>query len=225
MLKILHGDQTLKSRQALYEILSEATQKKTEIKRVTAKELTEALLEELLGSQSLFESNQLIVIEELHSLPRSKKQTRLIELVSQSTIPVVLWEKRELTKTMLKRFPKAEVKLYKSSNKLFPWLDSLGKTSKKRQLQVLQELKKEEGSGFVFAMLARQIRLLIATKDDGQVKGPPFVLSKLRKQAANFELTQLLMAHHKLLEIDYQQKISKSPWSIDEELDLWLLSL
>lgn len=225
MLTIFHGEQIIKSRLALVAAMAEARQQDVRIERVAAKELTGAALEQLLGNQSLYGEDRLVIIDELHSLPKSKKKDGLIDLVANSQVAVILWEKRTLTKTMLKKFSGAKEYFFKASHQLFPWLDSLGAKDQTNQLKTLQILKQEEGSGFVFAMLARQIRLLIATKDDGRVKGAPFVVSKLRQQARRFELNQLLMAHHRLLEIDYQQKTSSRPFNLDQELDLWLLSL
>ncbi len=225
MLTIFHGEQIIKSRLALVAAIAEAREQDVRIERVAAKELTEAALEQLLGNQSLYGEDRLVIIDELHSLPKSKKKDGLIALVANSQVAVILWEKRTLTKTMLKKFPGAKENFFKASHQLFPWLDALGTKDQTSQLKTLQILKQEEGSGFVFAMLARQIRLLIAAKDDGRVKGAPFVVSKLRQQAHWFELNQLLMAHHRLLEIDYQQKTSSRPFNLDQELDLWLLSL
>jgi len=225
MLTIFHGDHIIKSRLALVAAIGEAQQQNIKIERVAAKDLSEASLEQLLGSQSLYGEERLVIIDELHSLPNSNKKSSFIKLVSQSHTPVILWEKRALTKTMLNKFPSAKVKLFKTSNQLFPWLDGLGNHDVQDQLEKLQFLKQEEGVGFLSAMLARQIRLLIAAKDDGQVKGAPFMVSKLRRQAQRFEIHQLLLAHQRLLEIDYRQKTSRGPFTLDQELDLWLLSL
>lgn len=223
---IIHGENTSKSRLKLTELINLAKNEQKEVFTLQAKSLTPALLEESLGGTTLFGSSQLIVIEELHSLPESSKKKQFISLLSNSKEEILLWEKRLLTATMLKKFPEAKVETFKTSNILFQWLDMLGVSKdKKRVLKDLQLIIKDEGAFFCFTMIVRQIRLLIAAVDDGKLSGAPFIVSKLKKQAQSFNLQQLLDIHTKLLEIDYRQKRSLSKLTLEEELDLLILSL
>ena len=82
---ILHGDNTVSSRNELAKLLSQAKEHDTEIVRIDAKSLTRATLESSLGEQDLFGTPKLIVIETLHSLPKSKKKNELVELVAADT--------------------------------------------------------------------------------------------------------------------------------------------
>jgi len=223
---ILHGENIIKSREKLVSLIEEAKDNGKEIERLSAKKLTEASLETDLQKTSLFGTEQLVIIEELHSLPRSKKKTRLIEIVNQANVEVILWEKRNLTKTMLKQFPKAEVEYYKLSNSLFNWLDSFSpKTPVKRQLTLLRQANETNGEHMSFVMLARQVRLLIEIKDGGRPAGPPFMISKLNGQAKDFSMDKLLNLHQQLFSIDMAAKTSGSFLSLGQELDLLVASL
>lgn len=224
---IIHGEHTVKSRERLGSILQAAHAQNQDVVRLVAKELTPALVEETLASTSLFGTEKLIVIEELHSLPKSAKKDALIEQLSDvGDTPVVLWEKRQLTPTMLKKFKNATAEEFKSSSVLFRWLDGFGSTANKtQQLKELQEIYNQDGAEFLFAMLARQVRLLISVKDDGNVKGAPFMITKLKKQASSFTLEKLLAIHKNLLDIDHAQKTSGSRLTLQQQLDLLVLTL
>lgn len=231
MLTILHGEDTTASRARLGVILDEARQKNTTISRLVAKKLSLAELEEAFVSTSLFEGDELVVLEELHSLPKSKKKEALLALFTAKTTnqatqkQVVLWESRQLTATMLKRFPAAKVQEFKLSKKLFQWLDSLGQASPTKKIELLKQSVASQGEYLCFVMLVRQIRLLIMAKAGGKITGAPFMISKLRSQAQRFSLEKLLATHLQLLEIDRQLKRSENSLTLTQQLDLITLSL
>lgn len=239
---IIHGENTIKSRARLTSVLEAARDAQIDIKRLMGKELTLALLEEAFAASSLFGTENVIVIEELHSLPKSAKKDQLIQAVSLqvnqlladgtgvitgTTIPkVLIWEKRQLTATMLKKFGSAKSEEFKSSSVLFKWLDGFGVSKdKSTQLQELHQIYDQDGAEFLFAMLGRQVRMLLSAKDDGQLTGAPFMISKLKKQASAFSLDKLLQIHHQLLEIDTTQKTSSTRMTLQQQLDLLVLSL
>jgi len=227
MITIFHGDNLVQSRQKLVELLEQAKQKNIKIKRLRAKKLQPPELEAELVSNDLFGNERLVVIEELHSLPTSKRKKTLIELAAKSSTDLCLWEKRELTKTMLKKFPKAKVQLFKVANSLFNWLDSLSpqEKTKKQQLKLLKQTLVEEDEYTCFAMLCRQVRLLIQAKEGSQIKGPPFVINKIKRQAQQFSFHQLLDLHHQLHQLDQQLKTSSNILDLNKQLDLMILYL
>ncbi len=220
---ILHGENTFASRQRLQELVDFARSNKTVITRLTAKQLSPADLELALGSNSLFAEEKVIVIEELHSLPRSKRKNELIEQIAATETEVILWEKRSLTKTMLKKFPKAQAQEFKVGKKLFAWLDSFGR-DKKKTFKLLSESIEQEGEHFCFLMLIRQIRLLIQIKEGAVIRLAPFMKSKLSSQAKTFSLEQLLKLHTQLFEIDKNMKTGQAKLPLGQELALLTLS-
>ena len=219
---LIHGENTIASREKLVECITTSKQKGNEIVRVEAKTLTEAQLEELLGTSDLFGTAKTIIIEALHSLPTSKKKKNLITSLQKSQLhELILWEKRTLTKTMLKPFAAAQVFEYKASKTLFAWLDLLGKnqdTTKK--ITFLHEACSTDGDYFCFLMLIRQFRLLIQVKTGATVGGAPFMIAKLTSQASHFTHEELLEIYKKLLQIDIAQKTSKNLLTLQQELDL-----
>lgn len=234
---LLHGEQLIKSRQRLAGLIDQARADNHQITRLTSKHLTPADLEQALGSSSLFTQPETIIIEELHSLPRSKRKTALIELVGAASSranktnidspKLILWEKRQLTPTMLKVFSQASIETFKASKLVFRFLEQL-RGDRKGSSELLQQLRQaldQDGEMFIFTMLARQIRMLIQVKDGGRPAGPPFVIQKLSSQARTFSLPKLLQLHGQLTKIDYEMKRSKSLLSVGQRLDLILLNM
>ncbi|MCB9813713.1 MAG: hypothetical protein H6772_04895 [Pseudomonadales bacterium] len=224
---IIHGENTVNSRQKLVEIITDKKAKDQEIFRLEAKKLSEANLEEILGATDLFGTSKTIIIEELHSLPTSNKKKNFIELLSKpQTHDIILWEKRLLTKTMLNKFPNAQIYEYKISKTLFAWLDLLGsKDSDNKKLNLLHSAIETDGDFFCFLMLIRQIRSLVEIKSGGLPKGAPFMISKIKAQASKFSLEKLLDLYEYLLKIDQSQKTSKSNLNLLQTLDLLTLKM
>lgn len=227
MLTILHGENIIASRDKLVELITQAKDKNKSIERLDAKKINPSLLETKLVKQDLFGTERIVVIEELHSLPRSKQKNLLIELIAKNEMSIILWEKRKLTPTMIKKFPQAKIFEFKLSKTLFKWLDSLNgdKKNQSQQLLIFRQTLKTEDPHLCLIMLARQIRMLIQVKDDENMPGSPWMIKKIKKQSQSFNLQQLLNIHHQLLAIDLRQKTSTNTLELDQELDLLLLSM
>lgn len=226
MIWILHGEQTSASRAKLVTLMDNARAVGQTITRLDAKSLTLAVLDEILGSQSLFDTPRLLVIEELHSLPTSARKKALISAVANSEIDCILWEKRALTATMLKQFGAAKVEEFKLSNSLFAWLDMFGGSKTPAvKLRALHAAEAAEGEYLCFVMIIRQVRLLILAAEGGKIAGPPFMVTKLRAQAQTLELKRLLQLYKRLLELDVRMKSSKPGLNLVQELDLLTVEL
>ncbi len=234
MLTIIHGDNQVKSRKKLWELILQAQSKGFAVTLIEAKNLHLAQLETSLASTQLFNPKKLIVIHELHSLKRSKQKGNLIEFVAhfcqkrikqkKTSTQLILWEKRALTKTMAKKFPQAQIFEFKLANSLFKWLDSFSpnQNTKGKQLKLLQNAIQDNDEFACLAMLSRQIRLLIQAKEQAKIKAPPFVISKLKRQADQFTLNQLIKLHAQLLATDLALKTSTNQLELDQKL-AWLV--
>lgn len=225
MIHLLHGDQTTSSRNKLIQLINLHQQQGREVTRLLAKDLTVAELEHHLGATSLFGQTPLIVIEELHSLPTSQRKKELINLIAQHRGELILWEKRLLTPTMIKKLGQPQVQEFKTSSAIFKWLDLISpKANKKTLIDALHQAIEQDGDHYCLMMLTRQIRLLITAAENQPIAGPPFVQQKLIRQAQSFTLQQLLTLHHKLLDIDLASK-SSSSLTLTQQLDLLMLAV
>lgn len=222
---IIHGENTSQSRKKLQEVIDQSKNDQLTVIRLEAKKLTPASLSENLGGSDLFGSDQIFIIEELHSLPTSAKKKELIDLLAVSTSKIALYEKKSLTATMLKKFPTAQIFEFKVTNVMWELLDSLGNSDKKQLLSQLHLASEQNDPFLVFTMLVRQIRMLIQVKSGGQVAGAPFMVAKLKKQATRFTIDQLLALHSQLFKLEIGQKTSTMKLDLASELDLLLFAM
>lgn len=223
---ILHGENTVLSRTELGKIIDAAHKAEKTITRFEAKKLEAPQLSDELGAGSLFGDQRLIIIEELHSLPTSARKTQLIKIVgsfSDDSVEMVLWEKRQLTPTMLKQFPTAKTQEFKLTKYLFNWLDSIKSTGHNRA--AFESAISQDGENMVFTFLIRQIRMLIQASEGEFGQMAPFMIGKLKTQAKTFSIKRLLQMHHKLLQLDIAQKTSTMKLSLQQELELLLIGM
>lgn len=228
MLKIIHGENQVASRKKLVELIEQAKKQSKEIININAEKVDRAKLESALLSESLFGHEKLLVIEGLYSLPKSKKKDEFISLISSAFIEIILWDKKLLTKTDLKKLPtELENYEFKITPKMWSFLDnfSTNPKAKNAMIKLFKESVESDSAEFVFLMIARQIRMLIQIKENNPPKMAPFMLNKLNKQAKEFSLNKLLDLHQKLYLIDQKQKQSTGLLSLESELDLFLFNM
>ena len=216
------------------QLMDEARQKNQRVVRIDAKSLDLPNLEKALYSEDLFGESKLIVIDDLHSLPKSKRKDELIEMLATTVnrdpkLNLILWEKKTVTPTQLKKFATASAEIFKLTSYLFQWLDMLvGKRTPAQTQQlitILQKAIENDGEMMCFTMLIRQVRFLLQLSAGESVQLAPFMLSKLQKQAKTFSEAQLRKVHHHLLLMDVAQKTSQSWVGLAAELELLMMTM
>lgn len=229
MLTIIHGENLVKSREKLWQLKQQAQGLGQKIDTYLAKKISPKNLEDALSQQDLFGQGHCLVIEELHSLPHSKQRTGYIDnLVSASqNLDIILWEKKLLSTSNLKKFPQARIFDFKMGKALWEFLDifSPKSPSKKNQLILLHQAIEEDSAEFVFIMLSKRVRELLATLAGADEKIHPFVKRKLQQQVRLFSLPQLLKIHQELYHLDQLSKQSLNLLDLGAELDLCLINL
>ncbi len=225
MITILHGENTVSSRNELLQLTEKCKQDGILIVRLTGKECTLAKLEAALQPADLFQK-QVVIIEELGSLPKSKKRDDLLHLCAATETNCILWEKKLLAAGTLKLFPKAVVKTHKLSNALYAWLDAVTpNVPATKRVQLFHQAVAQNGEFQCFSMFAWLLRQLIQTAEGHPPKGAPFMISKWKTQATSVGLEKLLAIHHELYLIDSKFKTSTLQLSLVKQLDLLLSTL
>ncbi|MEP7167494.1 MAG: hypothetical protein ABI758_05960 [Candidatus Woesebacteria bacterium] len=228
MQTILHGDDEIKTHTELARLVDEAKKRGVQILHIEAKGVTIPDLESSIGTQELFASEKMVIVDRLHSLPKSKSKDELIEWIASqksTTVHIVFVESKVLTPTQLKKFPESQALLFKLPGLLFHFVETLGIQSSSTLITTFHQVLNTQDVEFVFTMIVRQIRILIAFVADGTYEGPPFGRQKIQTQARSFSLDGLLSIHKKLLEIDTRQKTSRASLSLAQEIDLLLTEL
>lgn len=233
-LTIIHGENNVKSREALFQAMAAARATGAQLTRLDSKALEVSQLELAVSATSLFAEPKVVVIEDLLVGPKSKRRDSIVEWLatwagraaaeSDASTQLIWWEKRAIPAGTLKKFapPLAQVQEFKLTKSLFVWLDSFTgnatSTQRQRTLRLMEEAVAQDGDMMCYLMLIRQVRMLLPAKDGSLTGGPPFIVAKIKKQAGSFTLAQLLRLHQRLLEMDLEMKSTKSPLSLAEQL-------
>lgn len=223
---IIHGDNIVGSREKLHQIVAEAKTKKKEVTYLEGKKISLADIEVALQSNSLFGSDKSIVIEQLFSRPHSKKRTELMEYLSKNRdTEVILWDKKVLTAAQKKKLAPDQEFQFKTSKKLFAWIDSISpQTSIQKRLHLYQETLSQEDAYLCFYMLTQRMRQLLIISEGGNPGGAPFMISKMKSQARQFTQQQLESIHTSLYKIDRETK-TEGPKQLTLEQKLRQLQL
>ncbi len=228
MITIFHGDDTVSSRKQY--ILERET--KTNPVAFDAEKLDITDLIQAVDGSGLFIDSVAIFIENLFSKSKPGKANDVItSYLLKTNAAIFLWEEKLLTKKQLGIFPKANVKEYKLAQGIFQFLDTLQPQNQKTLLALFHKALQNADAEFIFYMLTRQIRLLLAILDtkasetiDEVVKLAPWQKGKLQKQANSFSKKHLVLLLEKLYEIDKSQKTGATPLTLTQSIDMFLLS-
>ena len=206
---ILQGEDAIKSYDRLIVLTDELKSKQVEVITYDALEVDITKFRQEIGSTGLFASSKCFVIKNLLSSNKSKINDKLIEVLNQDTEhEVILWESKGVTATIIKKFPMAVIETFSISPVIFKFLDSLRPINTKNILLSWKVLLSEGTEPeFVFAMVVRQIKLLIQAKSGpSYIKLAPYPTRLITQQATYFTLDHLLDLYHKLYDIDIKIK-------------------
>ena len=219
---IIHGDDYPNSRKFLNQLLSKVSSTNQEIIRLQAKEIDLTAIRQILDSPGLFSISKLIF-----TLPQSKFRKNLLSILSNhQQADLILYQPNLIKPSNLAYFPKASVSVFKPDPVIFKFLESLKPNNSRPSLSFYYRLNESyESDEYLLAMLVRQIRLLIQTKDAIDLPMPPWQAKKLRSQAALFSLSHLLRLHRLLYQADLSLKTGTVNLSTEDRLVNFLLNL
>jgi len=228
MIKVFIGENIVLSRKELLEEISKAKEKKFQIIQFIGKNLSIPNLTQALESDSLFGVPKLIIIENFFSLPRSNEKEELLALIKKNKdSQILIWEGKDLSRDLISKHSGFEFKNFRLSKFLFSFLDNLIPSQQKKNIENFHFCLTQEESEMIFAMLIRQIRLLIQAKEGEEYLSSlaGWQKGKISSQAKLFTMVKLKEIFQKLLEIDFQQKTSQSPFDLSSALDLLIAEI
>jgi len=223
---IFHGENTALSRQRLNQLIEKF---RGEVVKLEGEKITLSELQQAVESQSIFGADKLVVIFGLFSRKPSKEKEKLLDYCQKENPQnLIVWEEKKIDGRALISFKKVKIELFDLPKIIYKFLDSLSPFNKKTSLLLFHQCLKKEVPERIFYFLCRHIEQLIIAADLGK-RGlenlPDWKKEKLAKQAKAFGLEKLINIYQKLLAIDYQQKIGKSPFSLISSLDLLIAYL
>lgn len=217
---IIHGDDKVTSYKRLIEITDSYKQKQMEVVSYDPQDLDITTLRQEMSS-GLFGVTKCFVFKNLLSSTKSKSKEKIFELLkSDLGEDVILYEGKSVSATNLKTFSKAKIESYEVSPIIFKFLDCIRPRNARTMMLGWNKLI-EQGNEpeYIFAMVVRQIRLLIQAKSGpSYLKIAPYPKKLITAQAEHFSLDQLISMHQNLYEIDKRIKTGLSPLAMEQLL-------
>lgn len=236
MLIIIHGDDTTKSRNYFIELKL----KYPDAQSLEGSDINLTSLTQILEGGSFFSEEKNIFIENFFTKKKTSSDYKLIIEYLKSApdfAKIVLWEGKELEKSILTSFKDTNIKVFKHPTVLFAFLDSIKPNNEKRLLQLFNDALKTMDEEAVFYMLVRHFRMLLALSSKEQVNtGTQYVISelkrlspwqktKLERQSSLFSIQQLTIFYRKLFEIESALKTGNLTSSLRTSIDIFLMGL
>lgn len=212
MITILHGENTVASRNELDKIKSDFV---GEIVFLEGKNLSENNFIQATQSQSLLSDNKLVIIENYLS-----DKNRGDKIFKKFSGDIVFWDDKELGKTILNNFKEAKILLSKIDTVIFKFCDSLLPGNRNKTVDLFRTCLKNTETEYIFAMIVRQFRMML-----NPTSLSPWQQSKIVVQAKAFGSTRLVEIYKQLLELDYQNKTGQLPKNLSFSIELLLLNL
>lgn len=225
MITIIHGDDTVSSRNFFYTL----RQKSQNYHNFDNENFDlNAFLQSVQG-KSLFSQEKNIFLDNIFTSKKisQSEQEKIISLIKKndSPIDIFIWEGSDLTRTFINQFPKADIKLFKIPKNIFAFLDSIRPKRNENVTDFRKALETSDEEA-IFYMLIRQFRLLIGIDSliDEVKRLENWQINKFKKQASFFTQEQLITAYDKLYEIDSNIKTGVYP-NLTRAIDIFLLDL
>lgn len=228
MITILHGDNIDASRSSLVTLKEKAKGK--ELRTLTGSVDTTDIIQ-ATESSSLFGGDTLIVLENVFG-KLGKKQKKIEEIATilktaGTTQDVIIWEDKEVGKTVLSQFgASARVELHKIPVLIFQFLDGMRPGNVQSLLSMYKEMIKTEAPELVLVMLERRVRQLIMIADNTTPAGmQSWQIGRLTSQAKLFTIEELYRMYTSLFDIEYASKTGTSPFSTSQMVEQFIISV
>lgn len=228
MITLIHGDLVDASRAELVR-LKAAVQGK-DIRQLDGRTIDETNLTQALESHSLFGGETVVFIEQLFG--KLGKKLKLINslaailLQAGSQTDIFLWEDKEVGATVVKSLGNPVVKLYKTPQVLFQFLDGIAPGRAGVLLPTYAKLLETNVAEIVFAMIIRRVRQLIQLRDGVSPEGlAAWQVGRLTAQARLFTIEKLVAMHSALTDIDIAVKMGASPFNLAKQIELFIINI
>ena len=225
---IIHGEDIKRSYEFLQQNLASYRLQNVDIYSHNIADMDITSLRQEIGSDNLFSDKKVVVISGLLSSAKSKAKEEIAKMLSgQGHTEIILYETKEVTPTSLKLFQGSRNEVFKVNPIIFKLMDSLRPGYQKAIFSLYnQVIESGMEPEYVFAMLIRQIRLLIQIKTNpNSVRLAPFAKRLFQTQAQYFDTDKLTELHHHLYKIEKKIKTGSSSADSDHLIHHFLQSI
>jgi len=220
---LLHGDNQIKSREALQVRRERAKGEGKQIVVLDGKRVELAEIMQALESMGLFGDERLIILENIFSAKRGRRQEQIVEYLKGEGGEIVLWESKKVDGRRLKGM---EIKNeeYKLSSEIFKLMEALLPDNQKQLIYWWEKAKQTDAPELIFFMILRQVRMMLESLG-GKMSGPVWLTNKIQNQAKKVGVARLVLWHTKLYEIESGVKTGRSDLPLLDQMEMFLLSL
>lgn len=217
---ILHGDDIVRSYDRLLKFIEVAKSRDWETYKIGDGNLT---LQEALSSDSLFQKDKLIILENAALINKTTSDWINREANSLNAT-LVIYNQGSIGIKLIKSLPEnTKVEEFKLPSHIWNFLDSFYPGNTKNSLLLLNEIVKKDPIEFLFTLLARHLRDLYWLKIDPKALNyPPWRLSKLKRQTSKFSEEKLKEIITGLADADIKAKTSQT--DLKDSLDFLIIS-
>lgn len=231
MITIIHGEDITKSRKYFID----ERKKYPDAMAVSGITITLTEIVQIFEGNELFASEKHVFIEDFLSKRKKSKEAEQINKViqqNQTQASVYFWESKDISPATLKQWKNGLIKQFKLPQTIFTLLDAIKPNNGKMLINLFHQTIQDEDSLFIFSMLIRQFRLLLAMTDikatiqiEEVKRMSPWQKNKLQKQAAVFSIDQLKESYTRLYWIESGIKTGTLNISVEQAIDFFLIEL
>ncbi|GAB4219163.1 MAG: hypothetical protein Fur009_3930 [Candidatus Microgenomates bacterium] len=223
MLTIICGEDSISAYNYFVELKNKYRQDNYEIFEIAASDI-ENITSWMNDSIMLFSTKKVFFTEGLNKKISRKQNLKINEIIAKliddKNIEVYDFE-NEVSSYYLKFSKKVKIKEFKPSENIFKLQESIYPGNLKTFIQILNNIVSIQDQYFIFNMLTKYIRNLILIKNGGfDKKIAPWQLSKLKIQAAKWDIKKLINFYDGFYKIDLMQKTSSTPFDIKKSLEI-----
>ena len=195
---VLHGDDVEKSYRRLTVFIKEAKRRGWDI-----------VNDKIEETPSLFGTEKLIILRDYKVL--GEKELTLVKNIPGT---LIIYNQKSTPAGFIKTLPKeTKIEKYELPFLLWKFLDAF-------DINIFQEVTKNQPVEMIFAMMARRLRDLYWVKV-GKPKMNAWQLSKLQKQGSRWTKKELAEIIHEMAQIDVKSKTGGA--SLKDSLDLLIV--
>jgi len=221
MITVICGEDNIASRNYFHLLKQNFQKKDVLVKELLAAEVFD-IDKWISSSLGLFNDKIVFFSEDLNkkvSKRNSSQYEKITKISGDKNIELIVWESCMSRDIKIKTI--ALVKEFKPSKNIFKLLDSLAPGNKKNFLIILGELLNKDNEFFIFQMIVKHIKTLILIKEGvNQPKLQSWQLAKLKQQAGQWKIENLILFYQSLYKIEVGLKTSTSPFSVGKSLGI-----
>lgn len=225
MIYVLHGDDSVTSRNYITTI---AGKKQTLV--LDGKAISFPDLAEQLNSQSLFGDEKVVVLE--HFLSKNKKKKEILQLIIDGNLhaDLIFWESTKLTPATLALVKQSDVKAFLLPQYYFQFLDAFAPGNPQKIYTLYHQLLETMTAEQIFYSLIKRVRQLLIlqmgsiaeSKETVSVQG--WQLDKLRTQLSKWKKNSLPTMFESLQDTEIKTKSGGLPVGLSKHLDILILT-